>query len=101
MNPFGVVYAIDVYIGLAVSIIALVMGLWAFIDCLSRNEHQFMRAGIRQKKSFWLILTGVAAAVSLFSGMSGGSGMGIMAMAALCVSAVYLAGPRREMKMYA
>ncbi|MDN5692830.1 MAG: DUF2516 family protein, partial [Micrococcaceae bacterium] len=47
-------------------------------------------------KSFWLILTGVAAAVGVLGVLSGG-GMGMFGLLAACVACVYLAGPRQEM----
>lgn len=77
------------------AIVGLVLEVWAFLDALRRSPGDFARIGGRDK-SFWLILTGVAAAVGVLGVLSGG-GMGMFGLLAACVACVYLAGPRQEM----
>ena len=102
MAPFFLALTVEHWLYLALGVVAVVLQIWALADCATRGNEQFLRAGQRPK-SFWLILTAVAAAVGVMSvwGLfSFGGGLGILGIAALCVSAVYLAGPRSELKLF-
>lgn len=78
---------VDHWLFRVLAIAALVLEVWAPDD--------FARIGGRDR-SFWLILTGVAAVVGLLGVLAGG-GMGMFGLVAACVACVYLAGPRQDM----
>lgn len=109
MTYLAFVLMLEGWILLALTVTGGVLALWAVADCVSRGGAQFERAGLRGKQ-FWLILTVIAAVIaglgawsSLFSLLQYGvptGQLGLFGIAALCVAAVYLAGPRRTMKMY-
>ncbi|MFC7401966.1 DUF2516 family protein [Citricoccus sp. GCM10030269] len=103
MNSWFLVLTIENWLYIALSLVSVVLAVWALGDCLTRSKDQFERAGQRPK-SFWLILTAVAAAVALLTLLSSlnslGAGFSLFQIAALCVAAVYLAGPRGEMKLF-
>lgn len=103
MQIWLLVTTIENWLYIALSLVAVVLAVWAFGDCLVRGKDQFERAG-QKTKTFWMLLTGVAAFVALVS-MAGsvgslGAGFSLFQIAALCVSAVYLAGPRGELKLF-
>lgn len=103
MQIWFLVTAVENWLYIALSLVAVVLAVWAFGDCLTRGKEQFERAG-QKTKTFWMLLTGVAAFVGVVS-MAGsigqlGAGFGLFQIAALCVSAVYLAGPRGELKLF-
>lgn len=93
---------IEHWLSIIFAVVSLVIQLWAFIDCLGRKSRDFLAVG-RQSKNFWLLLTGISAAVGtimtalplLFYQVGT---TGLLTLVALCVAAVYLAGPRREIK---
>lgn len=103
MTPFVMVATIEHWLYLALGVVAAVLEIWALVDCATRGQQQFDRAGQRPK-SFWLILTALAAAVGAMTVWGslalGGGGFGILQVAALCVAGVYLAGPRSELKLF-
>ncbi|QCU78820.1 DUF2516 family protein [Citricoccus sp. SGAir0253] len=103
MNVWALVTSIENWMYVALSVVAVVLEVWALGDCLTRPAQQFERAG-QKPKSFWLILTGVAGAVGVLTFLGSinslGAGFGLFQIAALCVAAVYLAGPRGELKLY-
>ena len=61
--------------------------LWALVDCTTRKGPAFPAAG-KLTKPTWMLMTGVAALVSLLPGV------GILAMVAAVVAGVYLADVR-------
>ncbi len=103
MHPWILVATLENWLYIALSLVAVVLAIWAFGDCLTRGKEQFERAG-QKSKVFWMLLTGVAAFVGVVSMLgtigSIGAGFGLFQIAALCVSAVYLAGPRGELKLF-
>lgn len=82
----------------AMALVAVGVEIWAFVDVLRRGPAEFLRAGQRDR-SFWLLLTGIALAVGAM-GLLMGAGLGMFSIAAVCVAAVYLAGPRGELRLY-
>lgn len=109
MSYLVFVLMLEGWIMFALTVTGGVLALWAVADCVSRGGTQFERAGLRGKQ-FWLILTVIAAVVAglgawsslvalLQSGAPTGQ-LGLFGIAALCVAAVYLAGPRRQLKLY-
>ena len=103
MNPFIMAITVEHWLYLGLGVVGFVLEVWALIDCATRGSQQFERAGQRPK-SFWLILTGLAALVGLMTVWGaltfGGGGFGLFQIAALCVAGVYLAGPRAELKLF-
>ncbi len=82
----------EIYLFKALSLVALVLGLWAFIDAARRPAQNYQREN-KRTKGFWLGLTGVAAVFCVFSFLAGG-GAGFLQLIAACVSCVYLADVR-------
>jgi hypothetical protein len=103
MSAWILVTSIENWLYIALSVVAVVLEVWALGDCLTRPADHFERAGQKQK-SFWLILTGVAGVVGVLTFLGSisslGAGFGLFQIAALCVAAVYLAGPRTELKLF-
>jgi len=60
---------------------------WAFVDCATRKAPAFPAAG-KLTKPTWLLMTGLSAVVSWIPGV------GLLAMIATTVAAVYLADVR-------
>ncbi len=75
------------WIVFVLSLAALGVEVYAFIDCARRRSDAFSAAG-KRTKGFWLAITGVAALLGFVS--LGGLG-GILAIAAIIASGVYLA----------
>lgn len=103
MHPYILALTVEHWLYLALGVVAAVLSLWALVDCAPRPAAAFERAGQRTK-TFWLVLTAIAFAVSalgLWSALTSlGGGFGLLNIIALCVAAVYLAGPRSELKLY-
>lgn len=77
----------------------LVFAVWALIDALRAPEHAFTSTG-KQSKRLWLILTGVAAALSIivfpppYGGQFNVAGVGegplsLLGIAAIVVTIIY------------
>ena len=75
------------YIVLGLSVVALGVEAWAFVDCLRRRPDVFVAAGKRTKQ-FWMLITGLAALLG-FVGI--GRGLGFLAIIAIVAAGVYLA----------
>lgn len=74
------------------SLAALVLGLWAFIDAVRHPAPNYQREN-KRTKGFWLGMTGVSAVVCAFS-VLGSGGAGFLQLIAACISCVYLADVR-------
>ena len=70
---------LQVWIVLALSVVALGVELYALVDCLRRRS---------DAKQFWLLVTGVAALLGV---VGLGRGLGILAIIAIVAAGVYLA----------
>ncbi len=90
--------AVEYWLFIALAVVGAGLALWATIDCLRRPAELFVRAGLRDK-NFWTLLNVAALAVAAFS-VAFRSGMGMLGIIALCISAVYLAGPREQLNLY-
>ncbi len=75
------------WIVLVLSIAALGVEVFAFIDCLRRRADAFTAAG-KRTKGFWTLVTGVA---TLLGFISLGALAGILAIVAIIAAGVYLA----------
>jgi hypothetical protein len=86
----------------ALAVAALIVELWAFVDALRRSSSAFPAAS-KQTKPLWLIITGVAAAIGLYSAtyasQSGiGIIVGILPVAAFIAAAIYLTDVRPKVR---
>lgn len=82
MNLVGWIY-------LALDIALLVGAGWAFADCLRRRADAFPAIG-RSSKGVWGVLTGLATLYSVGAVLSAAAPMGLIAIAAIVITAVYL-----------
>lgn len=82
----------ETYLFRLLSLVALVLGLWAFIDALRHPAANYLRDN-KRTKGFWMGLTGVSAVVCAFSFLGSG-GAGFLQLIAACISCVYLADVR-------
>jgi len=74
------------YIVLGLSIAALGVEVYAFVDCVRRRADAFVAAGKRTKQ-FWLLVTGLAVVLGFVSLRS----IGFLAIVAIIAAGVYLA----------
>jgi uncharacterized protein DUF2516 len=86
----------------ALAVAALIVEIWAFVDAITRPTAAFPAAG-KQSKPLWLIITGVAAAIGLYTATrSGASGIGIiigiLPVAAFIGAAIYLTDVRPKVR---
>ena len=83
------------------SIAALGVEVWAFVDAVRRPAQAFPAAG-KQTKPLWLIILGVAVVVGLYLGvLSGGFGaVGILPIAAFVAAAIYLTDVRPKVREF-
>ena len=84
----------------ALAVAALIVEVWAFVDAVRRPTAAFPAAG-KQTKPLWLIITGVAGAIGLYSATRGG-GIGIvisiLPVAAFVAAAIYLTDVRPKVR---
>jgi hypothetical protein len=82
-------------------LVALVLEVWAFFDCVRHRANAFEAVG-KRTKTFWLALTGGSMAVgalSLYAGGGGGFGtLFLFELAAVTAASVYLADVRPAVK---
>ncbi len=67
----------------------LVAAGFAFIDCIRRRPDAFPAIG-RSSKGLWLVLTGLSALYAVGGVLSAAPPMGIFAIAAVVITALYL-----------
>jgi len=78
----------------ALSLAALVVEVWAFIDAIRRPAAAFTAAG-KQTKPIWLIILGVAVVIGIgYSALGGVSLIQILPLAAFVAAAIYLTDVR-------
>lgn len=82
----GLLGDVQYYIVLALSAAALLVEIYAFVDCLRRRPDAFTAAG-KRTKTFWLVVTGVA----VLLGIVALSSLGLLAIVAIIAAGVYLA----------
>lgn len=80
---------IEHYLMLALSVVILLLALWAVVDCLRQSTQRFAQEG-KRTKGFWTALTIGSAVVSLLGLLSNG-GIGFLQLIGACVACVYLA----------
>ncbi len=86
----------------ALAVAALITEIWAFADAVFRPTAAFPAAS-KQTKPLWLIITGVAAAIGLYSvvylGQDGPQiAISILPVAAFIAAAVYLTDVRPKVR---
>ncbi len=84
----------------ALSLAALAVEAWAFIDAIRRPGPAFLAAG-KQTKPIWLIILGVATVIGLgYSTLGGLSLIGILPLAAFVAAAIYLTDVRPKVREF-
>lgn len=73
--------------------------VWALVDAARRPAAAFVSAG-KRTKNFWLLLTGIAAAVGFIGIPFGGGSVGFLAFIAVVPAGVYLADVRPAVRGY-
>lgn len=86
----------------ALAVAALICEVWAFADALRRPSDAFPAAN-KQTKPLWLIITGVAGAIGLYSATFGSTSgisvvIGILPVAAFIAAAIYLTDVRPKVR---
>jgi len=85
----------------ALAVAAAIVEIWAFVDAVRRPSSAFPAAG-KQTKPLWLIITGVAGAIGLYSATETGGGIGvvvsILPVAAFIAAAIYLTDVRPKVR---
>jgi hypothetical protein len=84
----------------ALSLAALVVEGWAFVDAVRRPAAAFLAVG-KQTKPIWLIILGVATVVGIgYSSLGGISLVGILPLAAFVAAAIYLTDVRPKVREF-
>ena len=84
----------------ALSLAALVVEGWAFIDAVRRPAPAFTAAG-KQTKPIWLIILGVALVIGIgYTALGGVSLIQILPLAAFVAAAIYLTDVRPKVREY-
>lgn len=73
--------------------------VWALVDAARRPAAAFTYAG-KRTKNFWVILTGIAAAVGFVGIPFSGGSVGFLAFLAVVPAGVYLADVRPAVRGY-
>ena len=89
-------YLIQHYLYVALGIVALVIELWAFLDCVRRKPADFERA-YKRTKGFWLGLTGGASTVGVIAVTLPSLSLLLFQLAAVIAASVYLADVKPAM----
>ena len=98
-HPIVYGFLLEYWLMFALGVVALALEVWALFDAARRRPEDYLRAGIREKR-FWLMLTGAAVLVGALGVFGPFGGMSMFGIIAVCISAVYLAGPREQMNLY-
>ena len=82
------------------SIAALCVEVWAFVDAIRRPAPAFVAAG-KQTKAIWLVILGVAAVIGLWSSTLGGPNLvSLFPIVAFVAAAIYLADVRPKVRAF-
>jgi len=82
------------------SIAALCVEVWAFVDAVRRPTAAFPAAG-KQTKPIWLVILGVAAVIGLWSSTLGGPNLvSLFPIIAFVAAAIYLTDVRPKVKEF-
>jgi Protein of unknown function (DUF2516) len=83
---------------LALYLVVFVLSAWALVDAAIRPAAAFVNAG-KRTKNFWLLVTGIAAAISFIALPPLNAG-GFLVIAAAVAAGVYLADVRPAVRPY-
>ena len=92
-NAFGPL----AWLNWALLVAAFIVEAWAFIAALRRPTAAFPAAG-KRTKSLWLIITGVALAIGIFSAAQDVSLLSILPIVAFIGSAIYMTDVRPKVR---
>jgi uncharacterized protein DUF2516 len=82
------------------SVAALCVEVWAFVDAVRRPAPAFPAAG-KQTKPLWLVILGVAAVIGLWSSTLGGPNLvSLFPIIAFVAAAIYLTDVRPKVKEF-
>ena len=82
------------------SIAALCVEVWAFVDAVRRPAPAFPAAG-KQTKPLWLVILGVAAVIGLWSSTLGGPNLvSLLPIVAIVAAAIYLTDVRPKVREF-
>jgi hypothetical protein len=82
------------------SIAALCVEVWAFVDAIRRPAPAFVAAG-KQTKPIWLVILGVASVIGLWSSTLGGPNLvSLFPIVAFVAAAIYLADVRPKVREF-
>ena len=83
----------------ALSVAALIVEVWAFVDAVRRPTAAFPAAG-KQTKPLWLIILGVAGVIGLYIAAQAVAGVTVLiiAAAAFIAAAIYLTDVRPKVR---
>lgn len=88
------------FVYLAVGLVAFGLSLWALIDAASRPASAFTSAG-KRTKTFWLVLTGAATALTFVAlPPLGAGGLSFFTLGSAIVAGIYLADVRPAVQPY-
>lgn len=88
------IYQVQSLLATVIGVAVFAMMVWALIDCVRTREDAFPAAG-KRTKSFWLVLTGVAAAVGFIFMFSP---FNIFNIAAIVAAGIYHADVKPAVK---
>ena len=82
------------------SVAALGVEVWAFVDAVRRPAPAFVAAG-KQTKPLWLVILGVASVIGLWSSTLGGPNLvSLFPIVAFVAAAIYLADVRPKVREF-
>lgn len=82
------------------SVAALCVEVWAFVDAVRRPTAAFPAAG-KQTKPLWLVILGVATVIGLWSSTLGGPNLvSLFPIIAFVAAAIYLADVRPKVREF-
>ncbi len=92
---FGGIVSAQQILFLVLYVVIFLLSAWALVDCLVRPARAFPAAG-KRTKTFWLLVTAIAAAVAFLALPVGGgtSFFGFLAFIGVVASIVYLVDVR-------
>ena len=82
MTALGIIY-------LVLNLALLICATWAFVSCVRTRPDAFPAIG-RSSKGLWAVLTGLSTVYAIGGVLSDAAPMGLFAIAAVVITAVYL-----------
>ncbi len=98
MSSFNALTPLE-WLNFALVVAALIVEAWAFIDAIRRPVGAFPAAG-KQTKPLWLIITGVAVVIGIFSAALNMLLINILPIVAFIAAAIYLTDVRPKVREF-